>query len=104
MSDHDRDREPVRDTERTTIIQTGGGERRGGGGIVIAIVLILALLVLAYVLFGGQLNRAADKVGVNVNVDAPKIEMPDVNVKIPDKIELPNVDVKTEKADTNQSR
>jgi hypothetical protein len=104
MSDYDRDPEPVRDTERTTIIQTGGGERRGGGGIVIAIVLILALLVLAYLLFGGMLNRAGDAVGVNVNVDTPKIDMPDVNVKIPDKIEIPNVDVKTEKTETNQSR
>ena len=99
MTDPDRDPERIRDTERTTIIQTGDGERRGSGGVIIAVVLVLALLVLLFVLFGGGLNRAADEVGVNVNVDAP-----DLNVKIPDKIEIPNVEVKTEKAEGNQSK
>ncbi len=28
-------RETVRDTERTTIIQTGGGRDRGGGGVIL---------------------------------------------------------------------
>jgi hypothetical protein len=99
MTDPDRDPERIRDTERTTIIQTGDGDRRGGGGMIIAIVLILGLVVLAFVLFGGGLNRAADEVGVNVNVDTP-----DINVKIPDKIEIPNVEVKTEKSEGNQSK
>jgi hypothetical protein len=90
MTDSDREREipreTVRDTERTTIIQTDGGRDRGGGGVILAVVLILALLALLYFLFSGSFNRAADKVGVNVNVEAPKIDMP--NVEMPDKIEV----------------
>lgn len=90
MTDPDREREiprdTVRDTERTTIIQTGGGGDRGGGGVILAVVLVLALLALLYFLFSGSFNRAADEVGVNVNVEAPKVEMP--NIDVPDKIEL----------------
>ena len=100
MTDPDREREipreTVRDTERTTIIQTDGGRDRGGGGVILAVVLILGLLALLYFLFSGNFNRAADEVGVNVNVEAPKVEMPQVSV--PDKIELkvPDVDVKAD--------
>ena len=90
MTDPDREREipreTVRDTERTTIIQTDGGGDRGGGGVILAILLILVLLGVLYFLFGGGLNRAADEVGVNVNVETPKVEMPKVDM--PDKIEL----------------
>jgi hypothetical protein len=95
MTDPDREREiarepipreTVRDTERTTIIQTGGGRERGGGGVLLAVVLVLALLALLYFVFSGSFNRAADKVGVDVDVEAPKVEMP--NVEMPDKIEL----------------
>ncbi|HYW17623.1 MAG TPA: hypothetical protein VE891_15900 [Allosphingosinicella sp.] len=100
MTDPDRDREiprepipqepiareTVRDTERTTIIQTGGDRDRGGGGVILAVVLLLALLALLYFLFSGSFNRAADSVGVNVNVEAPKVDMP--NIEMPDKIEL----------------
>ena len=100
MTDPDRDREipretipqepipreTVRVTERTTIIQTDGGRDRGGGGVILAVVLILGLLALLYFLFSGSFNRAADEVGVNVNVEAPKIEVPAVN--LPDKIEV----------------
>ncbi|HEX8241641.1 MAG TPA: hypothetical protein VF574_18035 [Allosphingosinicella sp.] len=90
MTDPDRDREiprdTVRDTERTTIIQTDGGRDRGGGGVILAVVLILALLALLYFVFSGGFNRAADEVGVNVNVETPKVEMP--SVKMPDKIEV----------------
>jgi hypothetical protein len=90
MTDPDREREipreTVRDTERTTIIQTGGGGDRGGGGVILAVVLILALLAILYFVFSGSFNRAADSVGVNVNVEAPKVEMPSVDM--PDKIEL----------------
>ncbi len=90
MTDPDREREiprdTVRDTERTTIIQTDGGRDRGGGGVILAIVLILALLAVLYFVFSGSFNRAADEVGVNVNVEAPKVEMPSIDV--PDKIEL----------------
>ena len=89
MTDPDREREipreTVRDTERTTIIQTDGGSR-GGGGVILAVVLILALLAVLYFVFSGSFNRAADSVGVNVNVETPKVEMPKVDM--PDKIEL----------------
>lgn len=95
MTDPDREREiprepipreTVRDTERTTIIQTDGGRDRGGGGVILAVVLILAVLALLYFLFAGGFNRAADEVGVNVNVEAPNIEVP--SVSLPDKIEV----------------
>ncbi|HEX8307607.1 MAG TPA: hypothetical protein VF645_04235 [Allosphingosinicella sp.] len=107
MTDPDREREvprdTVRDTERTTIIQTGGGRDRGGGGVILAVVFILALLAILYFVFSGSLNRAADSVGVNVNVEAPKVEMPTVDM--PDKIELKvpdEIQVKTD-GDGNKS-
>ena len=90
MTDPDREREipreTVRDTERTTIIQTDGGRDRGGGGVLLAVVLILALLAVLYFVFSGGFNRAADSVGVNVNVETPKVEMPKIDM--PDKIEV----------------
>ena len=66
--------------------------------MLIAVVVILAVLILLFVLFGGNLNRAADEVGVNVNVDTPKVEVPDIDVNVPEKIEvdLPDVDTKDE--------
>jgi hypothetical protein len=79
----------VRDTERTTIIQTDGGRDRGGGGVLLAIVLILALLAVLYFVFSGSFNRAADSVGVNVNVEAPKVDLPDkIELKVPDEIDV----------------
>ncbi len=105
MTDYDRDPEPVRETERTTVIQTGSDRGGGGGGVIVAIIAILALLVLLYLFFGGGLNRAGDKVGVNVNVAAPKVDLPDVNIKVPDKIEVPNVKIETDqKADGNKAK
>jgi hypothetical protein len=99
MTDPDRGPETVRDTERTTIIQTDGGRERGGGGALLAIVLILALLAVLYFVFGGGFNRAADNVGVNVNVAAPKIDIPDkVEIKVPDKIDV------TTDSDGNKAR
>ena len=97
MTDPDRERETVRDVERTTVVTTGG-DRGGGGGVLLAVLVILVLLAVLYFVFSGSFNRAADEVGVNVNVETPKVEMPDVNVKVPDKIELkvPDVDVKTD--------
>ena len=93
MTDPDREREiprdTVRDTERTTIIQTDGGRDRGGGGVILAVVLILALLAVLYFVFSGSFNRAADSVGVNVNVETPKVEMPDkIELKVPDEIDV----------------
>jgi hypothetical protein len=106
MSDFDREPERVRETDRTTTIITDGGRDRGGsGGVIAAVLLLLVLLVLGFLFFGGGFNKAADKVGVNVNVPATKVELPDVNVKIPDKIEVPNVKVETRKSgDGNASR
>ena len=93
MTDPDREREipreTVRDTERTTIIQTDGGGGRGGGGVLLAVVLILALLAVLYFVFSGGFNRAADSVGVNVNVETPKVDMPDkIELNVPDKIDV----------------
>jgi hypothetical protein len=102
MSDPDRERETVRDTERTTtVIQTDGD--RGGGGILLAVLLILVLLAVLYFVFGGSFNKAADEVGVNVNVEAPKVAVPDINIKVPDKIEVSVPDGKTD-ADGNKAR
>jgi len=94
MTDPDRG-VPPRDTERTTIIHTDG-ERRGGSGVLIAVVVIVALIILGYLFLGGGLNRAADEVGVNVNVDTPAVQIPDVNINVPDiDVDLPEVDVDT---------
>ena len=87
MTDPDRERETVRDTERiTTVVDTGGD--RGGGGLILAVLVILVLLAVLYFVFSGSFNNAADEVGVNVNVEAPKVDVPDVDLKVPDKIEV----------------
>lgn len=78
MSDR-RDDEPVR--HETTVIQTG--ERRGGGGTIVALIVLVILAVLAFLFFGGYLQRVADKTDVNVNVSAPNIELPDVQITPP---------------------
>jgi len=97
MSDFDREPERVRETEHHTTVVTSDGGRRGGGGWIIAVVLLLGLLLLLFLLFGGGFNKAADKVGVNVNVETPKVEMPDVKIDVPDsvKIDVPD-EVKVE--------
>jgi hypothetical protein len=68
-------------THETTVINTG--ERRGGGGAVIAIVLVLVLATLAFLYFGGYLQRAANKTNIDIKVDAPKINLPDINIERP---------------------
>jgi hypothetical protein len=105
MTDPDRERETVRDTERTTTVIQTDGDRGSGGGLLLAVLVILVLLAVLYFVFSGSFNRAADNVGVNVNVDTPKVEVPDVHLKVPDKIEVkvPDVDVKTD-ADGNKAR
>ena len=101
--DRERERETVRDVERTTTVVSTGGDR-GGGGALLAVLVIIVLLAVLYFVFSGSFNRAADDVGVNVNVEAPKVDVPDVNLKVPDKIEVkvPDVDVKAD-ADGNKA-
>ena len=73
--------EPAPRVEReTTVISTGGG---GGGGALAAIVVVLVFALLLFLYLGGYLGRAADEVDVNVNVEAPKVEMPDVDINLP---------------------
>ncbi len=86
MGDYDRDRERVRETDRTTVVTTDGGGR-GGGGWIIAVLLLVAVLAILFFLFGGGFNRAADEVGVNVNVEAPDVSLPDkVELKVPEEV------------------
>ena len=84
MTDPDRDRIVVEETPRvereTTVVTSNGG---GGGGAIVAILVILVVAVLLFLYFGGYLNRAADEVGVNVNVEAPKVEAPDIDINVP---------------------
>lgn len=91
MTDPDRDRIVVEETpprveRETTVVTTNGG----GGGAIVAILLILIVAVLLFLYFGGYLNRAADEVGVNVNVDAPKVEAPDIDINVPPPSEQPS--------------
>ena len=65
MADNDRD------TDRTTIVETGGGG--GGGGVLAVVLLIIVVLVLLFI-FRGQLGfgsktevKVPDKIDVNVN-------------------------------------
>jgi hypothetical protein len=77
----DEDDRPVE--RETTVIHTDGGGGGGGGGAVAAILVILVIAVLAFLFFGGYLQRAADKTDINVNVAAPKIELPDIRIETP---------------------
>jgi hypothetical protein len=95
MSDYDREREPVRETHRTTVIDTGRRDGGGGGGAIALILLLVIVAGVAWFLMRSGGSSTASKVGVNVTL--PKT--PDINVKIPDKIE-----VKTDKASSNGSR
>ncbi|MGE0178472.1 MAG: hypothetical protein AB7O91_01465 [Sphingomonas sp.] len=79
MPDDREGEKPVR--HETTIIQTG--ERRGGGGAIVALVALLILGLVVFIFFGGYFDRAIDKADINVNVAAPNIELPDVQVTPP---------------------
>lgn len=70
--------EPVR--RETTVISTGEG---GGGGTVVAILLLLIVAVLAFLFFTGRLGEASEEVGVNVNVETPEVQLPDVDINVP---------------------
>jgi hypothetical protein len=85
MSDRDRDefredrvvREPGRERETTVIHTDGGG---GGGGTIAAIVLLILAAVLLFLFFGGYLNRAAEQTEINVNVQAPDVQVPEIEL------------------------
>ena len=86
----DRDPDKVRDTERTTIVHTDS-DRGGGSGVLVALVVLVLLGVLLFFLFGGGLGRGGDEGDVNVNIEAPEVTMPDVEV--PDiNVTLPETD------------
>ena len=89
----DEDDRPVE--RETTVIHTdrGGG---GSGGAIAAILVILVIAVLAFLFFGGYLQRAADQTDINVNVAAPKIDLPDI------KIETPPAQQQQQPADANK--
>jgi hypothetical protein len=74
----DEDDRPVE--RETTVIHTEGDGGGGGGGAIAAILVILVIAVLAFLFFGGYLQRAANKTDINVNVAAPKIDLPDIHI------------------------
>ena len=85
MTDPDREKIVVEETpprveRETTVVTTGDG---GGGGVIVAVLVILIVAVLLFLYFGGYLNRAADEVGINVNVETPKVDMPDIDINVP---------------------
>jgi len=72
-----------REVERETVVVAGGRDGGGSGGAIAAILVILVIAVLAFLYFGGYLQRAADQTDINVNVAAPKIELPDIKIETP---------------------
>jgi hypothetical protein len=93
MTEDNRDPEPVRGTDRTTIIR-GSGDR-GGSGVAIVLLVIVVLLVILFFLFRGNFGGATHD--ARINVAAPNVKVPDINVKVPDvKVTVPKIDVKTE--------
>jgi hypothetical protein len=77
MDEEDR---PV--TRETTVINTGG-DRGGGGGTIVALLVLAVIAIGAFLFFGGYLQSAADDLDVNVNVAAPKVELPDIKIETP---------------------
>ncbi len=86
----DRDDDRIRETERNTTVIHTESDRGRGGGLLIALVLLILVAAVLYFIFGGNLDRAADEVGVNVNVEAPDVKVPDIDV--PD-VDMPEVNV-----------
>lgn len=67
-------------THETTVINTGG---RGNGGAIAILALLVVVIVCLVIYFGGFLHRvekAADKVNLNVNVAVPKVDLPDIHI------------------------
>ena len=104
MTDPERDPEPpVRETERTTIIHDTG-DRGGSGGLLVGLLVVIILLVILFFLFRGSFMGTTEDRGVHVNVAAPTLKVPDINVKVPDvKVTVPKIDVKTEDTSGNKS-
>ena len=96
MGDHDREprdtaheSERVRETDRTTIVHSDGGRRGGGAGIITAVLVALLLIVLLFFLFRGGFDAAEDEIGVNVDVEAPELKVPEtIEVDVPDEIKV----------------
>ncbi|WP_129793747.1 type II secretion system protein [Sphingosinicella sp. CPCC 101087] len=88
MDERDRERrdpdpaEPRVERE-TTVIHTGDRGGGGGTGLIVAIVLLMILAAVLFFVFGGGLERAADETDVNVNIDTPEINLPDMDVDLP---------------------
>lgn len=82
----ERDRPAVdpepRVERETTVIHTGGDGGGSGGGMIALVILLLVVAVGAFLFFGGYLERAADKTELNVNVEAPDIKMPDIDIDV----------------------
>jgi hypothetical protein len=76
----DEDEKPV--THETTVINTGGGGG-GSGGTIVALLVLAVIAIGAFLFFGGYLQNAADDLDVNVNVAAPRVELPDVTIETP---------------------
>jgi hypothetical protein len=72
----DEQERPV--THETTVINTG--ERGGGAGMVAALVVVVILALAAFLYFGGYLRHVADKTDIDVNVNVPKVELPDIHL------------------------
>jgi hypothetical protein len=117
MSDFDREPQPgaerPRETERTTIIDTGGDGDRGDRKTmaIVVVILLLGIAAVLYYLLAYRTQAVDDTIGVNVTL--PRVETPDINVNLPDlpdvnvdpsKIDLPDVDVKTEGETSNKAR
>lgn len=68
-------------THETTVINTGGGG--GGGGTIVALLVLVVLAIGAFLFFGGYLRNSGDDLNLNVNVETPKVELPDIKIETP---------------------
>ena len=75
--------QPTRVERDTTVIATDGGG--GSGGTIAAILVLLILAVLGFLYFNGSLGGGGDETNLNVNVEAPNIDVPDkIDVDLPE--------------------
>jgi hypothetical protein len=90
-----------RPVERETVV-VASGDRGGGGGTIAAILVVLVIAVLAFLYFGGYLQRAADETNINVGIEAPNIELPDVRVETPPVVQQQQPAQQPQPADANK--